>query len=409
MCDEAQRVILEDTELTETIQQAIQGDEKAFEVLYEKYISTILYYSKILLDTEEDVYDVAQDVVIKLYTAIRSLKSPYAFYSFMLQVTKNTCISYNRKMRLRRHESLEHAEDLQLDEESMPEAIYEKKELGEHVRESINKLPEKQRLALFMYYYRGLSYKEISKEMGITLQSVGANITRARQALAKLLDTNMAEDESPFKDVALGAAVAKAFVFEMDTSFSAVQMEHLVGMIGEKLAVGAKAASVASVGMGGGISGFFGSASNIIIASVAAASVIASSSAYAYTSWSKSHEVKPVVNDWRPPAQIVLNSAEGNAGQEDPYHARLTIDGAESLRWEVVSTAAVTVLSGTGREIGSELAELSPGDYLIKWTVKNSEEKTVIVKREFSVSPPEIAPEVTDEMAVTVSSDDQFV
>jgi RNA polymerase sigma-70 factor (ECF subfamily) len=389
MRDESHQVVLETTELTRTIEEAIKGDAEAFEVLYKKYISTILYYSKMLLDNEEDAYDVAQDVVIKLYTTIGSLKSPYAFYSFMLKVVKNTCITHNRKMKRARHESLDVVEKLVSNTESMPEAVYEQKELNAHVRESINKLSEKQRLALFMYYYRGLSYKEISKEMGITLQSVGANITRARQALAKLLDRDDEKGELPVKDVTLGVAVAEAFVFEMDVSFPAVQMEHVVSLIGKQLAAGVKTSSASATVSGGGVSGVFGSVSNMVIASVTAAAVVVSGSAFAYHSWVNNREETPVVNDWRPAAHIVLDSVEGKAGQENPYHAELDIAGAESMKWEIISAQGSAVYNGAGREIGSELSKLNPGEYVIKWTVKNPEGKTVIIKREFSVSPPD--------------------
>lgn len=49
----------------------------------------------------------------------------------------------------------------------------------------INKLPEKQRTAVQLRDFEGMSYKEIAEVMGITEEQVKVNIFRARQTIKK--------------------------------------------------------------------------------------------------------------------------------------------------------------------------------------------------------------------------------
>ena len=66
-----------------------------------------------------------------------------------------------------------------------PERRTEQHDRVNLVRMIINKLPEKQRTAVQLRDFEGMSYKEIAEVMGITEEQVKVNIFRARQTIKK--------------------------------------------------------------------------------------------------------------------------------------------------------------------------------------------------------------------------------
>ncbi|HQT92597.1 MAG TPA: sigma-70 family RNA polymerase sigma factor, partial [Candidatus Kryptobacter bacterium] len=68
-----------------------------------------------------------------------------------------------------------------------PQENLERSETGRIVQDAINSLPKKQRMALLLNRYEGLSYEEIAKVMNVSVPSVESRLHRAKQALAMKL------------------------------------------------------------------------------------------------------------------------------------------------------------------------------------------------------------------------------
>jgi RNA polymerase sigma-70 factor (ECF subfamily) len=58
------------------------------------------------------------------------------------------------------------------------------------LRQALGKLDEKHRLAVVMFYFHELSYREIADSLELPLGTVMSRLSRARKALVELLDTN---------------------------------------------------------------------------------------------------------------------------------------------------------------------------------------------------------------------------
>jgi len=60
-------------------------------------------------------------------------------------------------------------------------------ELSERVDQALKNLPERQRLALTLFHYEGLSHLEIGEIMGVSNEAVESLLGRARRALKAAL------------------------------------------------------------------------------------------------------------------------------------------------------------------------------------------------------------------------------
>jgi hypothetical protein len=94
-----------------------------------------------------------------------------------------------------RRESLSVAESV-ADEslESRPEDTVVSKDMRRFVGGYLTKLPAAQAIALTLYYYEQLSYKEVAEVMGVSIGSVSSTISKAKQNLKKLLKENGEQD-----------------------------------------------------------------------------------------------------------------------------------------------------------------------------------------------------------------------
>lgn len=154
------------------------GDESAFEALYERHHRAVLNVAYRFLGDRDAAEDLAQEVFLKLYASPGSYKPTAKLSTWLYRVTHNACIDEIRKRRNRPVE--------------LPPAIHspgtsEPDELAEAVRAAVASLPEKQRTAVVLQRYEDLSYQEIAEVLGTSVPAVESLLFRARQTLKTIL------------------------------------------------------------------------------------------------------------------------------------------------------------------------------------------------------------------------------
>lgn len=157
------------------------GDEAAFEALYQRHHRSVFNLAYRLLGDSHTAEDVAQEVFVKLYTSPRAYRPSAKFSTWLYRVAYNTCIDEIRKRRSRPSE----LPDSEIGQS--PESTMESDELARAVREAIASLPEKQRAAVVLQRYEGLSYQEIADVLKTSVSAVESLLFRAKESLkAKL-------------------------------------------------------------------------------------------------------------------------------------------------------------------------------------------------------------------------------
>lgn len=93
----------------------------------------------------------------------------------------------NEALRLLRRPPMAPIESFDIGKENLPESPMMQNETVLQVRKAIEKLPDHFRAALVLCEYEGLSYPEIAKELGITIQQTKTWIFRGRRQLEQML------------------------------------------------------------------------------------------------------------------------------------------------------------------------------------------------------------------------------
>lgn len=172
---------------SELWQRFIGGEKDILEVFYKEYYNLLFNYGLKLYSDEELIKDCIQDLFVKLYKS-DLLKSTVSVRSYLLKALKNTIHDklsgkHNNLISLNN----EHF-NLGIDDQEL-ELLFQKNDtdvlLSKQLLESYQKLPKNQKLAIYLRYIKGLSYKEISDILEINTQSSMNLVSRALSNIRK--------------------------------------------------------------------------------------------------------------------------------------------------------------------------------------------------------------------------------
>jgi RNA polymerase sigma-70 factor (ECF subfamily) len=170
------------------VQDYISGDEKALEVLINRHNQRItsFIYSKVMdRDIAEDIF---QDTFIKVIKTLK--KGTYSeegkFLPWVMRIAHNLIIDHFRKnKRMPRFEGNEEFNIFSVlgDDKLNAEKQLIKDQIDSDLSKLIEELPDDQKEVLVMRIYRDMSFKEISENTGV---SINTALGRMRYALINL-------------------------------------------------------------------------------------------------------------------------------------------------------------------------------------------------------------------------------
>lgn len=130
----------------------------------------------------QDAEDIFQEVFLKLYRYQEHIESEEHLKAWLIRVTVNECHSQARTA-YKRHEIP--AEDVILLDQAVDS--FEEKLKKDEIYRKVKSLPKNYREVILLYYYEGLSIKEIAELLQIKENTVKTRLLRARTRLAVLL------------------------------------------------------------------------------------------------------------------------------------------------------------------------------------------------------------------------------
>lgn len=175
-------------ELLNIIEVAKNGDENAFDRLLRES-QQIIYYSCLkTVNNEQDAMDLTQEIFLKIYKNLSSLKNNETYFSWLKIVIANTCKNHfsrrNKDILLNEDEY----EDIVFNEPerdtgTIPHEALENKATEDIMMSIFAKLPEAQRLCIIMFYYDEMSIKEIASALSISENTVKSRLSYAKKSI----------------------------------------------------------------------------------------------------------------------------------------------------------------------------------------------------------------------------------
>lgn len=172
----------------EGIPEAICLGSEAFARVYAEHSRAIYYLALRFLGDEERAEDVTHDVFLKAWRHQDSFRHEAGWRTWLYRIAINHCRNVVSSWSARNlvtppdetlWETTEAAGD-------SPLRMLENKELGERIRQTLDRLPEEYRLLLLLVADEKLSYEEVGELTGQTADAVRGKLHRARRAFAAL-------------------------------------------------------------------------------------------------------------------------------------------------------------------------------------------------------------------------------
>lgn len=160
------------------------GDQQAFRVLAGRHLSPLLAVARRMLRSDGEADDIVQEALIRLWRHAPTLETgPHGVRPWLRRVVANLCLDHMRRHRL----STVMAEPPEEAEPARQVQGLEERDLTRRVAGELDRLPERQRLALTLFHYEGLSQSEVGDMLGISEEAVESLLARARRSLKAAL------------------------------------------------------------------------------------------------------------------------------------------------------------------------------------------------------------------------------
>ena len=168
----------------ELIKEFQAGREQAFNELVLRHRRGVFVTAAGMLGNESDADDVAQEVFLKAYSALKDFRGESAFYTWIYRITVNHCLNRLRSRKTRSFFGLESVEQIMPSSERADSGA-EANEFQKLARKAISELPEKQRIVFILRHFHELPHAEIAKIVDREVGTIKANYF---QAVRKLRD-----------------------------------------------------------------------------------------------------------------------------------------------------------------------------------------------------------------------------
>lgn len=190
------RLIYKKMSIEELVVLSQKDDFKALGELIKKVqkdvYATLAYFAK----NDENIYDLTQEILLKLAKNIQSLKNPKCFKSWLNQIITNTYYDSLRKSRNKPEliyidcagTNPDFSFQIEItDTKGKPIEKCITSECENLIKSAVRQLPEPFKIAIILREFQGLSYDDIAKATNTTVGTVKSRIARARTKLQDAL------------------------------------------------------------------------------------------------------------------------------------------------------------------------------------------------------------------------------
>jgi len=181
---------LEASEDAALVAAAAGGDAAAFRSLVDRHLSGVLAVARRMLRDDAEAEDVAQEAMLRLWRSAEGLEVGVpGLRPWLRRVVSNLCVD-----RMRSGKRLVVVDELPEQAKAATQhSELEAQDASQRVDAALKALPERQRMALTLFHYEGLSQIEVGQIMGISDEAVESLLARARRSLKAALRDELQE------------------------------------------------------------------------------------------------------------------------------------------------------------------------------------------------------------------------
>lgn len=174
---------LTDTELVAHAQAAVAGDTRAFDELVRRHERRVLVNCRVITRSPSNAEDLAQDVMVKAYFAIKRFEGRSKFSTWINRIKVNHCLNFIAK---RKGKHFVDVDDVPLEGGEATDRNLRRTNMRTQIEATLDQMPDTLRVPLIMRDLDQLSYQDIADALGLKLSAVKMRIKRGRTMFREL-------------------------------------------------------------------------------------------------------------------------------------------------------------------------------------------------------------------------------
>lgn len=178
------------------VESALKGDQSAYAELMSRYRDSIYFMMHKMVKNVDDAEDLTIEAFGKAFSRLDQYSPSFAFSTWLFKIASNNCIDFIRKKRVYVTSmdtgfTSEDGDVIYHDAKADvldPEQTIVHDQKVKHMRLLVSRLKPRYRELVEKRYFEELSYEEIAEELNLPLGTVKAQLFRARDFLANMME-----------------------------------------------------------------------------------------------------------------------------------------------------------------------------------------------------------------------------
>jgi RNA polymerase sigma-70 factor (ECF subfamily) len=184
----------ETAEVSRLVRLTLRGDRAAFEQIIIRYESRVMTLAVRLLGGRDDAPDAAQEVFLRAFKYLHRVDPDKPLEPWLFRIAINVCRDLIRR-RAQRHATFVDGDPAEpIDQSGDPCAGLERKQQRVILQRALERLPEKERLAIVLRDIEGLSTADVAAILRSSETTVRSQVSRGRLRLKAAIGQLTGED-----------------------------------------------------------------------------------------------------------------------------------------------------------------------------------------------------------------------
>jgi len=168
------------------------GDDSAFDYLVQKYRRPIINFMYRMAHNTAAAEDLAQEVFLRVYRSRTSYEPSAKFTTWLYRIATNLGVNYARDTRYQRPENTVNLDEPDTDTGQTPDLADKAPNVEEEIlrrerlaaiKQKVEALPERQKMAVLMHKYQQMDYRQIAEVLKLSESATKSLLFRAYETL----------------------------------------------------------------------------------------------------------------------------------------------------------------------------------------------------------------------------------
>jgi len=180
------------------LEQIASGDQKALEVFYQRHSNAVYQFAYKTLNNGVDASEVLNDVMMEIWKKANTYQGKSAVKTWLLSITHNKAVDAVRKKARHDNNDSMDEEPVEMGDSCDMSQLSISAENAVNVKHCMGKLSDSHRQVVYLTFFEGLSYTDISGVLEIPSGTVKTRMLHAKKQLMNCLSRLFEGSEPQF-------------------------------------------------------------------------------------------------------------------------------------------------------------------------------------------------------------------